>query len=109
MRWKQIWGTPRRFFLNVFRPGYVKASLAKRKGQCKRCGACCRLVVRCVHFYYDKGLPACRIYKFRPPNCSNYPINQKDITDRDAVMPDSPCGFFWPEEERGKSVAGENK
>ncbi len=96
---KNFWGTPRRFYLNVFRPGYVRASLARRKGECKRCGACCQLVVKCVHVRYVDGLPACRIYGMRPPNCSNYPIDRRDIEDRNLVAPNTPCGFWWDEED----------
>ncbi len=92
-----LWGTPRRLFWNVCRPGYVRASLAMRSGECRRCGACCRLFVRCIHFFEDNGLPACRLYKHRPPNCSNFPIDPRDIADRDLIAPDSPCGYSWPQ------------
>ena len=98
-----IWGTPRRLFLNVFRPGYVRANLANRLGECRRCGACCRLVVKCIYFFEDNGLPACRLYKYRPPNCSNYPINCRDIADRDLVSPDTTCGYSWARADQGNA------
>ena len=95
-RLKLIWGTPRRLFLNVFRPGYVRSSLAKRSGECRRCGACCRLVRRCRYFHDDDGIPACRLYAgYRPPNCSKFPIDRRDLADRDLVSPIEPCGFLW--------------
>jgi hypothetical protein len=91
-----LWGTPRRFLLNLFRPGYVRESLAQRSGECLRCGACCRLVVKCIFCFKDKaGLPACRSYNFRNANCSKFPFDSRDIADRDLIAPHSPCGYSW--------------
>ena len=95
-----LWGTPRRLFLNVFRPGYVRASLARRSGECLRCGACCRLVVRCIYFFEENGLPACRLYKLRLPNCSKFPLDCRDLADRDLIAPDKPCGYSWNGQNR---------
>ena len=97
---KLFWGTPRRLYLNLFRPGYVRRSLSQRHGECKRCGACCQLVVRCVNVRYQDGLPICNIYGMRPPNCSNYPFDQRDIEDRNLVAPNTPCGFWWGPEKK---------
>lgn len=100
-RLRLLWGTPRRFYLNVFRPGYVRRSLAQRQGACRRCGACCQLVVKCRFLKRDQaGLPACRIYNIcRTKNCSNFPINRRDLADRNLVAPHTPCGFSWPATE----------
>ena len=105
-RVKQVWGTPRRLIWNVFRPGYVRENLAERTGECRRCGACCRLVVKCVFFFHDDdGLPACRAYgAFRFPNCTKFPIDHRDIADRDRIAPHEPCGYSWTE----ASAAGSN-
>ncbi len=93
-------GTPRRFLWSVFRPGYVRASLARRRGACRRCGACCRLVWRCRYFFHDQGVPACRLYnRFRFPNCINFPIDRRDLADRDLVSPHTTCGYWWDSEE----------
>ena len=103
-RLRLLWGTPRRFFLNVFRPGYVRRSLAQRQGACRRCGACCQLVVKCRFFFRDReGLPACRIYNIcRTGNCSNFPHDYRDLADRDLIAPHLPCGFSW---SRAKDAA----
>ena len=96
-----ILGTPRRLFWNLCRPGYVRESLAQRSGECKRCGACCRLVLKCIYFFYDNGVPACRLYsKYRPPNCSRFPIDHHDLADRNLVSPHEPCGFSWEQAEK---------
>ncbi len=100
VRLKLLWGTPRRLFWNVCRPGYVRVSLAQRSGACRRCGTCCRLVWRCRYYHEDDGLPACRLYAgYRPPNCSNFPLDTRDLADRDLVSPNQPCGFSWAREE----------
>lgn len=92
-------GVMRRFLLNVFRPSYVRASVAKRAGTCKRCGVCCHLIAnKCgaLHLHRD-GSSTCRLYNlYRLPNCRTFPIDPRDLTDRDLVMPDTPCGYSWP-------------
>lgn len=97
-RFKLLQGTPRRFFLNVFLPNHVRKSLEQRRGQCLRCGTCCQLVWKCKFFHYDNGLPACKLYnKYRPSNCTNFPLNKADIKDRNLASPHTQCGFWWPD------------
>ena len=104
VRARLLLGTPRRLFWNVFRPGYVRASVARRTGQCRRCGACCRLVWKCHNLSYDNGLPVCRLYaRYRPANCSQFPIDHHDLADRDLVSPNMPCGFSWARDSAEES------
>lgn len=99
--WLAIFGTPRRFVWNVFRPGYVQRQLAERNGACRRCGACCQLVVKCPYYTEEKGLPSCKIYsKFRFPNCTTFPIDRHDLADRDRVFPHVRCGYSWGDASR---------
>lgn len=97
-----IRGVIRRLLLNLFRPGYVRASIARRQGDCRRCGVCCHLIAnRCgaLHLFRD-GHSTCRLYNvYRLPNCRTFPIDPRDLTDRDLVMPDEPCGFSWSERQ----------
>lgn len=91
-------GVVRRFFLNVFRPAYVRDSLARRQGECKRCGVCCHLVAnKCGALHlHPGGDSTCRLYNvYRLPNCCTFPIDPRDLAERDLVAPDRPCGFFW--------------
>jgi hypothetical protein len=94
-----LWrGVLRRFFLYLFRPGYVRASIAKRKGECLRCGACCNLTAKhgCPSLAFEaSGLSLCKIHNaFRMPNCVIFPVDARDIADRDLVAPDGvKCGF----------------
>ena len=102
---KLLKGTLRRLFWNVCRPGYVRASLAQRLGECRRCGTCCRLLWRCPYFHDDDGIPSCRLYtRYRPPNCSNFPIDHRDLADRDLVSPNEPCGFSWARKDLGSTL-----
>jgi hypothetical protein len=93
-----LWGVTRRFFLNVFRPGKVRASIARRRGECRRCGVCCHLVAnKCgaLHLHPD-GQSTCRMYTvYRLPNCCTFPIDPRDLKDRDLVAPRVPCGYHW--------------
>jgi hypothetical protein len=106
-RLKLLLGTPRRLIWTVCRPDYVRASVAQRSGQCRRCGACCRLVWRCRFFYHDNGVPACKLYaRYRPANCSQFPIDHRDLADRDLVSPHDPCGFSWEQAEEEEPANG---
>jgi len=92
-------GVARRFFLNLFRRGYVRESLSRRTGECARCGVCCHLVAnKCgaLHLHKD-GPSTCRLYSiYRLPNCCTFPIDPRDLKDRNLVAPDTPCGYSWP-------------
>ena len=100
-RLKLLKGRPRRLYQHVFRKDYVASQLAKRQGECKRCGACCRMGLWCRHLGYDdEGLATCAKYgKTRPPNCRNYPINNRDLSERDVMLPDQPCGYTFPADD----------
>jgi hypothetical protein len=93
-------GVLRRFLLNTFRPGYVRRSVERRTGDCTRCGACCHLVAnKCasLHLHAD-GQSTCRLYTvYRLRNCCTFPIDPRDLADRDLVAPDTPCGYTWQE------------
>jgi hypothetical protein len=95
-RVKLLKGRPRRWFLNYFRPGYVKAQLAKREGACTRCGACCQMGIRCPQLAYEDGQSLCRKYdQRRSRNCRNFPLNERCLAERDLVAPHTPCGFHF--------------
>jgi hypothetical protein len=89
------WGKLRRLYLAWLRPGYVRASLARRVGGCNRSGACCHLMFTCP--LLDQ--------RTVPVRCS---IHERDLRDRDIIAPETPCGFsFIPlEEVRRRGAAG---
>jgi hypothetical protein len=94
------WGKLRRFYLATFRREYVRRSLARRVGNCNRTGACCRLMYTCPLLDVKSSPVRCTIHEHKPSNCSLFPIDERDLRDRDIIAPDSPCGFsFVPEAE----------
>ena len=88
-------GTLRRFYLAHFRKDCVAQMRSLREGECKRCGNCCRLVVKCIFLRHRDGQAACARYGSHPPNCSLFPFDQRDVDDVKAVAPDAACGFSF--------------
>ena len=77
-------GKTRRFFTSLVLP--VDKS---RKGECEKCGACCKFVVECPFLKYDEGgsgATYCRIYSIRPLQCRKYPRSKREQIHQ-------PCGY----------------
>ena len=100
-RLENAWGTYRRMHLYWFRGDYIKRQAARRQGDCNRCGLCCQLVFKCQHLRYENGLASCGRYHNRPPNCSNFPINQADLDDVRRIAPHASCSFSFPADPVG--------
>ena len=101
------WGKLRRMYLSYLRPGYVRESLARRQGACNRTGACCHLMYTCP-LLDQKSLPVrCSIQEIKPRVCDLFPIDERDLRDRDIIAPDTPCGYsFVPREEFRRAAGG---
>jgi Fe-S-cluster containining protein len=68
-----------------------------RRGECNRCGQCCKLPFPCPFLRFDEqGLSSCAVYYARPPSCRKYPR-----TAVENLTPDT-CGFYFlsPEQMR---------
>ncbi|MDI6787769.1 MAG: hypothetical protein QME51_05305 [Planctomycetota bacterium] len=89
------WGKIRRVFLVNFRPNKTSKYLVNRQGECKRCGACCELFFKCSFLKKENGIPSCKIYDWRFKTCRAFPLDQRDINDRDIVNPLQKCGFYF--------------
>ncbi|GMO49140.1 MAG: hypothetical protein Ta2G_05770 [Termitinemataceae bacterium] len=91
-----LWrGVLRRQFLFWFNKKYIEMSKAKRSGECLRCGSCCRLFFSSCPYlkYEDDGKSSCTKYgPKRLPNCITFPIDHKDIKDRN-IISKTPCGY----------------
>lgn len=77
-------GKMRRFFTSLVFP--VDPS---RSGDCMRCGACCKFVVKCPLLKEVEGSPGtykCRWYAIRPPQCRKYPRSKREQVHE-------PCGY----------------
>ena len=88
-------GKIQRFYVGHFRKEYVQERIAARKGECQRCGACCQLLVRCAFSAECDSQAGCSIYMHRPVNCRIYPLDNNHIAERDIVMPERPCGYYF--------------
>jgi len=100
-------GKVRRFYLHKFRRAYVEDQVAKRQGDCGRCAACCKLLFICPFLDESGPMATCSIHDRRPDNCRFFPIDPRDLADRDFIDPNNPCGFFFPGASGGKPVARE--
>src|SRR5215831_20607105 len=82
LRARQAQGKIRRFVNTNFRKQETIASLALRRGECNRCGACCELVFKCPFLKIQKdGTSMCGIYENRPNQCRLFPTEQRDIQE----------------------------
>jgi hypothetical protein len=82
LRARQAQGKIRRFVNTKFRKQEIIASLALRRGECNRCGACCELVFKCPFLKKNAdGTSLCGIYENRPNQCRLFPIEQRDIQE----------------------------
>ena len=97
----QFLGKSRRFLYSIFGNGYVARQLERRQGECKRCGACCKLLLDCP-FLDDSTSPCqCRIYDHTSPNCTIFPLDERDLVDRDRILPHMPCGYYFEHSGNG--------
>jgi hypothetical protein len=52
--------------------------------------------------------PSCRTYSTRPKNCTTFPIDERDLEDRNIINPFEPCGFsFGPTEDESEPDTSE--
>lgn len=79
---RQLRGKTRRFVqANLVRQDHG-ALLAKRHGECNRCGACCKILFRCPHLAEDaEGHYSCRVYETRYTQCRLYPLHAADLLE----------------------------
>jgi hypothetical protein len=82
LRARQAHGKLRRFVNVNFRKDEVIASLALRRGDCNRCGACCELLFKCPFLRkHPDGTTTCGIYEDRPSQCRLFPITRRDLEE----------------------------
>jgi hypothetical protein len=82
LRARQAQGKLRRFVRANFKKQEIVASLALRRGECNRCGACCELVFKCPFLKrQSEGTSLCGIYENRPNQCRLFPTEQRDIQE----------------------------
>jgi len=94
-RARQATGKVRRFFrANLYTRGN-SALLARRQGECTRCGACCKILFKCPFLLENAEQDgsvqySCSIYGSYPNQCQIYPLVPKDLDEIE-----EPCGYTF--------------
>jgi hypothetical protein len=103
---KLVHGKIRRQYLIIFRPNYVNTMRLQRVGACRGCGTCCQLGWRCYSYkpQNEQCSDNCSNYSRRFSSCRLFPIDQRDIQDRNLLAPQTPCGFSFVPAEQAASV-----
>lgn len=92
-RARQAQGKVRRFVSANFRKDEVIESLALRRGDCNRCGACCEILFKCPFLKkHEDGTTTCGIYEDRPNQCRLFPIEKRDLEEVRGS-----CSFYFIE------------
>ncbi len=74
-------GKIRRLVMVHARREEVEQQIASRKGDCNRCGACCKIVYRCPFLGETEDGYHCRIYENRAAQCRMFPMNERDLRE----------------------------
>lgn len=91
-------GKVRRGLLVAFGRRRVEEKLARRRGACTRCGACCKILFNCPAYDDSDGVPKCLIYNDRPGVCGLFPLDENDLRERDIVMRGKKCGYWFTDD-----------
>jgi hypothetical protein len=92
-RARQAHGKLRRFVRIRFKRDEVIKSLALRRGDCNRCGACCEILFKCPFLKkHGDGTTSCGIYEDRPSQCRLFPLDRRDLAEVRGT-----CSFYFIE------------
>ncbi len=91
----QARGKVRRFIEAKLLSEDTEALLAQRKGECNRCGACCKILFRCPFLGTDAGGHyTCKIYEHRFEQCRLFPLHARDLLELEEQ-----CSYTFEAEE----------
>ena len=89
----QLRGKLRRFVQAKLIVQDTEALLSRRRGDCNRCGACCKILFRCPFLATDaEGQYVCRIYEKRFAQCRLFPLHPGDLREVEG------CSYTFAEE-----------
>ena len=78
----QLRGKVRRFVQAKILDVDKELLLSRRRGECNRCGACCKILFCCPFLATDaEGQYTCRIYDKRFAQCRLFPLHAKDLAE----------------------------
>jgi len=92
-RVRQAVGKVRRFIrANIYTDKNEKL-LARREGDCTRCGACCKILFQCPFLIEEaEHQYKCGIYGQHFNQCRIFPLTPQDLQEID-----EPCGYTFKE------------
>jgi hypothetical protein len=88
-------GKLRRMYLHTMHREYIRRNLARRRGECRRCGACCKLMYACPYLDQNGKEASCVRHHLRWWNCRIFPVDERDLRDRDMVANGKSCGYHF--------------
>jgi hypothetical protein len=89
-------GKLRRFALTTVKEDYIARMQKLRQGSCRNCGLCCKLFFECPFLKtLADGSSRCRIHGRKPDNCHFFPIDERDLQDRDSLGAAVACGYSF--------------
>jgi len=86
----QGFGKVRRYAISKTKKEYVKKQKKERKGNCLRCGNCCKILFNCPFADFLNGKAICKIYDVRFNVCKVFPIDERCLKDVNYQ-----CGFYF--------------
>ena len=95
----QARGKVRRFIQAKLMTQDTEGLLAKRKGECNRCGACCKILFQCPFLGTDaEGQYTCQIYDKRFAQCRLFPLHAADLREVEQ------CSYTFEPESASEAV-----
>lgn len=96
-RVRQLSGKIRRFFRASIYTAGNEELLSRRRGECTRCGACCKILIRCPFLVESpENAPgeiySCSIYGRHFNQCRLFPIVPRDLLEIEEE-----CGYTFVE------------
>ena len=86
----QAVGKIRRFYKSTFRYRKAARGLELRRGECNRCGRCCKILFRCPFLIEEGDSYSCRIYGHHFTACKLFPLEPADLAELDGE-----CTFYF--------------
>jgi hypothetical protein len=107
---ENAYGTVRRWAFSTFLPAEILGRWRpNRKGECNRCGMCCKIVLHCPFLHEADQQTSCRIYtseKHVPPPCLSYPFDPWDLADVQRAISPAICPFTFEGEPEHPTIRG---
>lgn len=93
------YGATRRWVLSHILPDKILYRWQPyKRGECNRCGLCCKIVFTCPFYHEGETTSACAIYtspKHAPTPCVTFPFDPIDLREVQKQVAPAPCPFYF--------------